>query len=115
MGVAILKLDSFGAKMLEDNYKKQDAILLTSPILFVKDLEKIEDFHMDEIISFGIIDDEGLRFLKDLKFEIKKEFKDKVFVFSSKEDKESYMDYGDLIIKYGDLKINYIWMEESEE
>jgi Tfp pilus assembly protein PilE len=115
MGVAILNFNSFNKKAMTTHIDKQKTILISSPMLYLKDtIESTKTYKLSELITFNNLSDEDRSFLKNIEFKATQEDIEKVFLYTDG-DKEYYIEYGYKNIKYNEKNhIPYLFLERTK-
>jgi len=114
LGTAMFKFNSFNKRAMEKNLMMQDHIMLSSSLLYNKDIDNNKKVNLLELTSFVNLHDDDRKFLKSIELSAKRNVTDKLFLYNDGKD-DSYMEYGDLEIKYKNQTINYLWMQEADE
>ena len=100
LGVAILNFNSFNKKAMFKNIKKQNTLLLTSPILTLKDkIDNAKVYKLNNLVTFKNLSDEDRNFLKGIEIKAKKRLKDKLFLYNDGK-KDFFVEYGSFSISY---------------
>lgn len=98
LGTAILNFNSFNKKAMFNNIKKQNTLLVSSPLLY-KDIENNKNYTLFDLVSFKNLSDSDNRFLKSIKLNAKVKSMEKLFLYN--DGKKDYF------MEYSDVKINY--------
>ncbi len=100
LGVAILNFNSFNKNAMFKNIKKQNTLLLTSPILTLKDkIDNAKVYKLNNLVTFKNLSDEDRNFLKSIEIKAKKRLKDKLFLYNDGK-KDFFVEYGSFSISY---------------
>ncbi|MBL0707963.1 MAG: hypothetical protein JJW00_02850 [Sulfurimonas sp.] len=113
MGLALLKFNAFNRHAMERNIIKQKNILLTSSILFEKDMDKHDKGTLFELTTFVKLHDDDTAFLKSIKLESVKTLDDKLILGNTGKEEFS-MEYGMISVVYEDSKQNYLWVQKGK-
>ncbi len=114
LGTAMLKFNSFNKRAMEKNILMQDHLMLSSSFIYKKDIDNNKKINLLELTSFVNLHDDDRKFLKSIELTAQRDITDKLFLYNDGKD-DSYMEYGDLKIKYKKQTINYLWMQEADE
>ena len=114
LGTAMIKFNSFNKRAMEKNILKQDNILLSSSLVYNKDIDNNKKINLLELTTFTNLHDDDRKFLKSIELSANRDITDKLFLYNDGK-KDSYMEYGELKITYKEQTLNYLWMQESNE
>ena len=114
LGTAMLKFNSFNKRAMEKNILMQDHLMLSSSLIYKKDVDNNKKITLLELTSFVNLHDDDRKFLKSIELSATRDISDKLFLYNDGKN-DSYMEYGDLKIKYKNQTINYLWMQEANE
>ena len=113
LGTAMIKFNSFNKRAMEKNILNQDHLLLSSALVYKKNIDNDKEITLLDLTTFVNLHDDDRKFLKSVKLSATREVYEKVFLYNDGKN-DSYMEYGDLKIKYKDQVLNYLWMQEAK-
>ena len=113
LGTALIKFNSFNKRTMERNILSQENILLSSSLIFEKEVENNKEIELFDLTSFTNLTDEDRNFLESIVLIADREIEDKIFLEDDGEE-NLYLEYGDLHVKYKENTQTFLWMQKSK-
>lgn len=82
MGVAILNFNSFNKEAMRQYLKKQQLLLLSSPMLYNGKHKNDKTYKLFDLVKFINLSDDDSKFLKSIELKGEKNFEEKVFLYN---------------------------------
>jgi len=112
MGVAILNFNSFNKEAMRQYLKKQQLLLLSSPMLYNEKYDNDKNYKLFDLVKFINLSDEDSKFLKSIELKGEKNFVEKVFLYNDGK-KDYYIERHTLSIEYnGEKFIPYLLLQK---
>lgn len=114
LGVALIKFNAFNKRVMERNILSERHLLLSSNILYAKEIDNEREVELIEFSSLKTLHDDDREFLRDIKIKVNKEEGDKIFLGSTGEN-DLFIEYGDLDITLDGYTQKFLWMQKDEQ
>ena len=114
LGLALIKFNSFNKRAMEYNILKQEAVLLSSVMLYESKIDNDKEVELLSLIKFKNLNDEDKKFLRSIILSRNEQEVDKLFLANDGEE-NLYIIYNDLDIKYKDYTQRYLYISNPDE